>query len=156
MVQWLRIQLPMQETWIRSLAQEDPTCHREAKPMCHNSEAPVRSRAPKPQLLKPMHSRAHTPQQEKPLQWKAYAPQLESSPHSLQLEKARAQHQRPITVKNKLILNITVIIFSHPSHCSPRQYLHLHHHAITTPSFQEQFFNPVLEISSAQGPTHWE
>ena len=59
-------------------------------------------------------------------------------------------------VKNKLILNITVIIFSHPSHCSPRQYLHLHHHAITTPSFQEQFFNTVIEISSAQGPTHWE
>ena len=57
----------MQETWIRSLAQEDPTCHREAKPMCHNYEAPVRSRAPKPQLLKPTHSRAHTLQQEKPL-----------------------------------------------------------------------------------------
>ena len=25
-VQWLRICLPMQETWVRSLAQEDPTC----------------------------------------------------------------------------------------------------------------------------------
>ena len=24
---WLRIHLPMQETWVQSLVQEDPTCH---------------------------------------------------------------------------------------------------------------------------------
>ena len=35
-VQWLRICLPMQGTWVRSLVQEDPTCRRAAKPMCHN------------------------------------------------------------------------------------------------------------------------
>ena len=25
-IQWLRINLPMQRTWVRSLVQEDPTC----------------------------------------------------------------------------------------------------------------------------------
>ena len=36
---WLsgrRICLPVQETWVQSLVQEDPTCHRKAKLMCHN------------------------------------------------------------------------------------------------------------------------
>ena len=31
-VQLLRIYLPMQATWVQSLAQEDPTCHRATKP----------------------------------------------------------------------------------------------------------------------------
>ena len=35
-VQWLRICLPMQGTWIRSLAWEDPTCHGATKPVHHN------------------------------------------------------------------------------------------------------------------------
>ena len=35
-VQWLRISLPMQGTQVRALVQEDPTCCRAAKPMCHN------------------------------------------------------------------------------------------------------------------------
>ena len=35
-VQWLRICLPMQETRVRSLVWEDPTCHRATKPVCHN------------------------------------------------------------------------------------------------------------------------
>ena len=144
---------PIQGTGVQSLIQENPNASEQPSPYSTTSEPLLQS--PGATTTEAQAPRAHTPQQEKPLQWKAYAPQLESSPHSLQLEKARA-HQRPITVKNKLILNITVIIFSHPSHCCPRQYLHLHHHAITTPSFQEQFFNTVLEISSAQGPTHWE
>ena len=33
---WLRIHLAMQETWVRSLVQEDSTCHRATNPMCHN------------------------------------------------------------------------------------------------------------------------
>ena len=32
-VQWLRIQLPMQGTWVWRLVQEDPTCYRTTKPM---------------------------------------------------------------------------------------------------------------------------
>ena len=34
--QWLRIHLPMQGTWVRSLVQEDATCHGAAKPVHHN------------------------------------------------------------------------------------------------------------------------
>ena len=34
--QWLRIRLPIQGTWVRSLVQEDPTCHGAPKPLRHN------------------------------------------------------------------------------------------------------------------------
>ena len=99
--QWLRIHLPMQETWVWSLVWEDPTCHRATKPMHHNYWAcnlePVNHNYwdRVPQLLKPMCPRAHVPQllslcaattearmprahalqQEKPLQWEASTPQ---------------------------------------------------------------------------------
>ena len=33
---WLRIHLPIQETWVGSLAREDPTYHGTTKPMCHD------------------------------------------------------------------------------------------------------------------------
>ena len=46
-------------------------------------------------------SRARAPQQEKPLQWEAHEPQRSIAPRSLQLEKARAQQQRPSAAKNK-------------------------------------------------------
>ena len=39
MVQWLRICLPMQGTWVRSLVQEDPTCRRATKPVHQNCRA---------------------------------------------------------------------------------------------------------------------
>ena len=35
-VQWLRICLSMQGTWVRALVWEDPTCHGTTKPMHHN------------------------------------------------------------------------------------------------------------------------
>ena len=35
-VQWLGIHLPMQETQIQSLVQEDPICHRVARPKHRN------------------------------------------------------------------------------------------------------------------------
>ena len=35
-VQWLRIRLPMQETQVRALVREDPTCHGATKPALHN------------------------------------------------------------------------------------------------------------------------
>ena len=35
-VQWLRIHLPMQGTWVQSLVREDPTCHGATKPVRHN------------------------------------------------------------------------------------------------------------------------
>ena len=34
--QWLRIRLPMQETPVQSLVQEDPTCRGATKPVRHN------------------------------------------------------------------------------------------------------------------------
>ena len=34
--QWLRIHLPMQETRVRALVQEEPTCRGATKPVCHN------------------------------------------------------------------------------------------------------------------------
>ena len=34
--QWLRIRLPMQETRVRALVREDPTCCGATKPMRHN------------------------------------------------------------------------------------------------------------------------
>ena len=62
-VQWLRIHLTMQETWVQTLVQEDPTCCRAAKPVCHNYLSPC-SGACELQLLGPctepeLHSRSH-------------------------------------------------------------------------------------------------
>ena len=36
MVQWLRIHLVMQGTWVQFLIQKDPTCCGATKPVCHN------------------------------------------------------------------------------------------------------------------------
>ena len=35
-VQWLRICLPMQGTWVRALVWEDPTCRGATRPVSHN------------------------------------------------------------------------------------------------------------------------
>ena len=35
-VQWLRIHLPMQGTWVQALVREDPTCRGATKPTHHN------------------------------------------------------------------------------------------------------------------------
>ena len=35
-VQWLRICLPMQGTWVRALVWEDPTCRAATGPVSHN------------------------------------------------------------------------------------------------------------------------
>ena len=37
-VQWLRIHLAMQETWVRSLVWEDLTCHRQLSPHATTTE----------------------------------------------------------------------------------------------------------------------
>ena len=38
-VQWLRIRLPVQGTWVRALVQEDPMCRGATKPVRHNYRA---------------------------------------------------------------------------------------------------------------------
>ena len=40
MVQWLRICLPIQGTWVQSPVLKDPTCHRAIKPESHNCRSP--------------------------------------------------------------------------------------------------------------------
>ena len=50
-VQWLRICLPVQKTWIPSLVQEDSTLCRATKPMCHNYRAHI--------LEHVLHKRSH-------------------------------------------------------------------------------------------------
>ena len=59
-VQWLRICLPMQETRVRALVWEDPTCRGATRPMSHNYWACA--------------SEACAQQQERPRQWEARAP----------------------------------------------------------------------------------
>ena len=84
-VQWLRICLPMQGTWVWALVREDPTCGGATKPVRHNYWAcalePVSHNywAHVPQLLS-LLSRARALQQEKPPQWEARAPQWRAAP----------------------------------------------------------------------------
>ena len=59
------------------------------------------------QLSKPACPRARALQQEKSPQWEAHTQQPQSSPRSLQLEKAYSQQWRPSTVnKFKKLKNI--------------------------------------------------
>ena len=89
--QWERILLPTQETWVRSLTQDDPTCSRATRPV-HNSWA---------EALEPASCSywAHALQQEKPAQWDACGPYPESRPRSPELGEARALQGRPSTAK---------------------------------------------------------
>ena len=66
----------MQGTWVWSLVLEDPICRRATKPTQHIYWACVP-------------------------QWEACTPQVESSPHSLQLEKAHVQQWRPNVAKKQ-------------------------------------------------------
>ena len=87
MAQWLRLHLPIQGTRVGSLAWEDPTFHGATKPLSHNYWARV--------------PRARALQQEEPPQWEAHIQQQRVAPHSLQLEKAQVQQQRPNAAKKK-------------------------------------------------------
>ena len=60
-VQWIRVPLPMQGTWVQSLVWEDSTSCGTTKPCT--------------QLLNSECSRVHVLQQKTPLQWEAHAPQ---------------------------------------------------------------------------------
>ena len=87
-VQWIRIYLPVQETSVQSLVQEDCTRRGATKPVhCQLAE-------PTP--------RAQKPRQLKPLQWEALHA-AKASPPATQLEKAHAKQRRPRAAKNKQI-----------------------------------------------------
>lgn len=82
---WISICLQIQGTWVRSLVQEDFTCHGTAKPMCHN---------PEPGLQSPWAAiiLAQVPKNLSSAAWEATTMRspctaVKSSHHSLQLEK---------------------------------------------------------------------
>ena len=106
--QWLRICLPIQGTWVRALAREDPTCRRATKSVCHNYWAwalePTSHNywAHVPQLLKPAHLEPML-HSKKSHGNRSPRTAMKSSPSSPQLEKARAQQWRPNAVKSKYI-----------------------------------------------------
>ena len=82
-VQWIRIHLPIEGTWVQFLTREDSTSHRETNPSCRDYSAYT----PEPtshnywahmlQLLKP---RPTALQREKSLQWEAHTPQPRVAP----------------------------------------------------------------------------
>ena len=90
-VQWLRIRLPMQKTWVRSLVREDPTCCGATKPTRHNYWAcalePGSHNYWSPWALEPVLSNRRSHCNEKPM--------LTTS------RKKPTQQQRPNPAKNK-------------------------------------------------------
>ena len=80
--QQIRIPLPMQGTWVRSLVQEDPNCHRATKPECHSYRAHM------PQSLCSATREATT--------MRSLSTTTREQPYSQHLEKKPAQQQRPI------------------------------------------------------------
>ena len=109
-VQWLRVCILMQGTWVWTLVPEDSTCPRATKLVCHNCWARVL------QLLKPVCSEPLLPNKrghcsEKPMHcnWRV-------APCLPQLEKARMQHQCPSTAREKNTtgndLTVTIIYVS--------------------------------------------
>ena len=76
-IQWLRIQLPMQGTWVQSLVWEDPTCLRVTKRM--------------PQLLS-LCSRARALQQEKSVQREPTS--LPTAPRERPRAAVKTQHSQ--------------------------------------------------------------
>ena len=92
MAQWLRIYLPMQGTQVWSLVQEDPTCRRATKPVCHNYWARMLQLL-KPVLLEPVLRNQEATAMRSP------RTATKSSPRSPQLEEAHAQQRRPNTAK---------------------------------------------------------
>ena len=96
--QGIRIQLPVQGTWIQSLTGEDSTCHRATKPVHHNhwahnvEPASHNHWAHMLQILKP----APRAQQEKPPQWETCSPQWRVAParHNYESPHAAMKTQR--------------------------------------------------------------
>jgi len=82
MVQCLRLHLPMQGTWVRSLVGEDFTCQRAIKPSASQLLSLCAT------ITEALCPGARALQLEKPPQWEAHRLQLESSPCLPQLEKA--------------------------------------------------------------------
>ena len=101
MVQWIRIHLPVQGTWVRPLVQDYPTCHRATEPVHHRYQA---------QVLQPPSPRTQSvcsPTREATAV-RSPSARMNSSLNSLQLDKAQQSNEDPaqpevnLKKKNKL------------------------------------------------------
>ena len=88
-VQWIRIHLPMQGTWVRFLVQEDSTSCGAAKPVYYSSWA---------QTLEPLTTATEAQVPNSLCSTTREAISMRS-PHLPQLEKARSQQHRPSAAK---------------------------------------------------------
>ena len=110
-----------EETWLRPVLSKPPAGHPRWSsgwaPTCQSRGCGFDSQSGRiPHAMGQLSPRAATAearvpwayawQQEKAPQWDGCTPQLESSPHSLQLEKARMQQWRPSAAKNKIFFLI--------------------------------------------------
>ena len=98
-VQWLRIHLPVEGTWVQSLVREDSTCCGATKPICHSYWA---------WALEPMSSSYWTPMPynlcsttKETMAATSLRTTAKSRPCSPQLKKTSARQWRPSTVKNE-------------------------------------------------------
>ena len=102
--QWLGVCLPGRGTRVRSLVREDPTCFGAAGPRAPQLLS-LRSGARLRQLPKPARLDARTPHTGEATAGRRARTPARSAPGSLQLERARAQQQRPHAAKmNKQII----------------------------------------------------
>ena len=102
--QWLRICLPMQGTWVRSLAREDHTCHGATKPMCYKYWACALEAASHNYWSPHAYSPCSATREATALRSPSTA--RKSSPRSPQLEKACAQQRRPNSTKKKFLKSL--------------------------------------------------
>ena len=91
--QWLRICLPVQGTWVRSLVWEDPPCRRAAEPVHHNYWSCM------PQLLKPVRLEPMLPSRrghdsEGPMHCSEECPPLTATKESLCTETKTKHSQK--------------------------------------------------------------
>ena len=106
-MQWLKIHLPVQGTWVRALVQEDPTCRGATKPCSTTTEPALQS--PRATTTEPTCHNYPSPRAQSPCSTmreattvRSWHTATKSSSRSLQLEKARAQQRRPSAAKNKI------------------------------------------------------
>ena len=99
-VQWLRICLPMQGTRVQSLVQEDPTCHRTTKPVCHNYWACM-PQLLKPVLLEPMLHNKRNHHNEKPTHRSEESPPLATTRESPQAATKTPHSQKKRKINSR-------------------------------------------------------
>ena len=85
-LQWLRVRLSMQGTWVRALVREDPSCRGAAGPVSHGPWACA--------------SGACAPQWERTQQWQAHIPQKNKTKKHGKIQVASFSHGHPWNILN--------------------------------------------------------